>query len=100
MENNIKKCLKPEQKQQLKKYAVFAMMFLVFGGSMWLIFKPDKDDKVTNGGLGLNTELPKPQDSKIISDKISAFEQENLFQKEPVRNYFTILWLGQFGIQP
>ena len=47
MENNIKKGLKPEQKQQLKKYAVFAMMFLVFGGSMWLIFKPDKNDKVT-----------------------------------------------------
>ena len=47
MENNIKKGLKPEQKQQLKKYAVFALMFLVFGGSMWLIFKPDKNDKVT-----------------------------------------------------
>lgn len=86
MENNIKKGLKPEQKQQLKKYAVFAMMFLVFGGSMWLIFKPDKNDKVNNGGLGLNTELPMPQESKMIPDKISAFEQENLFQKEPVRS--------------
>jgi conjugative transposon TraM protein len=86
MENNIKKGLKPEQKQQLKKYAVFAMMFLVFGGSMWLIFKPDKNDKVNSGGLGLNTELPMPQESKMIPDKISAFEQENLFQKEPVRS--------------
>ena len=46
MENNIKKGLKPEQRQELKKYAVFALMFLVFGGSMWLIFKPDKNDKI------------------------------------------------------
>ena len=86
MENNIKKGLKPEQKQQLKKYAVFAMMFLVFGGSMWLIFKPDKNDKINNGGLGLNTELPMPQESKMIPDKISAFEQDKLFQEEPVRS--------------
>jgi len=31
MENNIKKGLKPEQRQELKKYAVFALMFLAFG---------------------------------------------------------------------
>jgi len=86
LENNNKKGLKPEQKQELKKYAVFALMFLVFGGSMWLIFKPDIDDKVNNGGLGLNTELPMPQESKMISDKISAFEQEKLFQEEPIRS--------------
>lgn len=86
MENNIKKGLKPEQRQELKKYAVFALMFLVFGGSMWLIFKPDKTDKINNGGLGLNTELPMPQESKMIPDKISAFEQEKLFQEEPVRS--------------
>jgi conjugative transposon TraM protein len=86
MENNIKKGLKPEQRQELKKYAVFALMFLVFGGSMWLIFKPDKNDKINNGGLGLNTELPLPQESKMIPDKISAFEQEKLFQEEPVRS--------------
>jgi conjugative transposon TraM protein len=86
MENNNKKGLKPEQMQELKKYAVFALMFLVFGGSMWLIFKPDKNDKINNGELGLNTELPMPQESKMIPDKISAFEQEKLFQEEPVRS--------------
>lgn len=86
MENNIKKGLKPEQRQELKKYAVFALMFLVFGGSMWIIFKPDKNDEVNNGGLGLNTELPMPQEKGLIPDKISAFEQEKLFQEEPVRS--------------
>jgi conjugative transposon TraM protein len=91
MENNNKKGLKPEQKQELKKYAVFALMFLIFGGSMWLIFKPDKDDKVNNSGLGLNTDLPMPQESKMIRNKINAFEQEKLFQEEPVRS------LGSFS---
>jgi conjugative transposon TraM protein len=86
MENNFKKGQKPEQKQELKKYAVFALMSVVFIGSMWLIFKPDKNDEVNNGGLGLNTELPMPQESKMIPDKISAFEQEKLFQEEPVRS--------------
>lgn len=86
MENNIKKGLKPEQRQELKKYAVFALMFLVFGGSMWIIFKPDKNDEVNNGELGLNTELPMPQEKGLIPDKISAFEQEKLFQEEPVRS--------------
>ena len=86
MENNNRRNLKTEQKQQLKKYAVFVLMFLVFGGSMWLIFKSSEKDKVNNGGLGLNTELPMPHESKIIPDKISAFEQEKLFQEKPVRS--------------
>jgi len=86
MDNNNKKGLKPEQKQQLKKYAVFALMFLVFGGSMWLIFRPSEKDQKDSGGLGLNTELPKPQEKGLIPDKISAFEQEKLFQEEPVRS--------------
>jgi len=86
MDTNNKKGLNPEQKQQLKKYVVFALMFLVFGGSMWLIFKPSEKDKVNKVGLGLNTELPMPQESKIIKNKINAFEQEKLFQEEPVRS--------------
>lgn len=86
MENKNKKRLKPEQKQQIKKYAVFALMFLIFGGSMWLIFKPTEKELKVNGASGLNTELPKPQEKGLISDKISAFEQEKLFQEEPVRS--------------
>lgn len=86
MENNNKKGLKPGQKQQLKKYAVFALMFLVFGGSMWLIFKPSEKGKANEDGLGLNTELPMPQENKMIRNKISAFEQEKFFQEAPVRS--------------
>lgn len=86
MDANNKKGLKPELKQQLKKYAVFALMFLIFGGSMWLIFNPSGKDQKNIGSLALNTELPMPQEGEIITDKISAFEQERIFQKEPVRS--------------
>ncbi|SHE51362.1 Bacteroides conjugative transposon TraM protein [Mariniphaga anaerophila] len=85
MDTNNKTLLKPEQKQQLKKYAVFVLMFLVFGGSLWLIFKPDGKEKI-KAVNGLNTELPLPQEEGLLKDKISAFEQATLFQEKPVRS--------------
>ncbi len=86
MNKNNKTILKPKQKQQLKKYAVFALMFAVFGASLWLIFKPSEKNTTTKGATGLNTELPMPAESKLIKDKISAFEQEKLFEEKPVRS--------------
>lgn len=86
MNKNNKTLLKPKQKQQLKKYAVFALMFAVFGASLWLIFKPSEKSSKTKGATGLNTELPMPAESNLIKDKISAFEQEKLFEEKPVRS--------------
>jgi len=85
MDKNNKTLLKPGQKQMLKKYAVFALMFLVFGASLWLIFKPsDKEENKTV--IGLNTEIPLPQEEDLLKDKINAFEQAALFQQKPVRS--------------
>ena len=85
MDKKNKQLLKPGQKQMLKKYAVFALMFLVFAGSMWLIFKPsDKEENKTV--IGLNTEIPLPQEKDLLKDKINAFEQAALFQQKPVRS--------------
>lgn len=85
MDKNNKTLLKPGQKQILKKYAVFALMFLVFGASLWLIFKPsDKEENKTV--IGLNTEIPLPQEKDLLKDKINAFEQAALFQQKPVRS--------------
>ncbi len=86
MNKNNKTILKPKQKQLLKKYAVFALMFAVFGASLWLIFKPSEKSSTTKGEAGLNTELPMPAESNLIKDKISAFEQEKLFEEKPVRS--------------
>ncbi len=86
MDKNNKALLKPQQKQQLKKYAVFALMFAVCGASLWLIFRLSEKSSETKGATGLNTELPMPRESKLIKDKISAFEQEKLLEEKPVRS--------------
>ncbi len=86
MDKNNKTLLKPQQKQQLKKYAVFALMFVVCGASLWLIFRPSEKSNEPKGATGLNTELPMPRESKLIKDKISAFEQEKLLEEKPVRS--------------
>ncbi|HZL11919.1 MAG TPA: conjugative transposon protein TraM [Prolixibacteraceae bacterium] len=86
MDKNNKTLLKPQQKQQLKKYAVFALMFAVCGASLWLIFRPSEKSSEPKGTTGLNTELPMPRESKLIKDKISAFEQEKLLEEKPVRS--------------
>lgn len=86
MEKNNKTLLKPQQKQQLKKYAVFALMFAVCGASLWLIFRPSEKSSEAKGATGLNTELPMPRESKLIKDKISAFEQEKLLEEKSVRS--------------
>lgn len=86
MDKNNKTLLKPQQKQQLKKYAVFALMFAVCGASLWLIFRPSEKSIEPQGATGLNTELPMPREGKLIKDKISAFEQEKLLEEKPVRS--------------
>jgi conjugative transposon TraM protein len=61
-------------------------MFAVCGASLWLIFRPSEKKIETKGATGLNTELPMPRESKLIKDKISAFEQEKLLEEKPVRS--------------
>ena len=83
-ENQIteeKRALSSKQKQTMKKYAAFALMFVVFGACMWLIFAPSADKKAkTEVSKGLNVNLPAPKAQTIISDKKAAYEDEQ--QKE------------------
>ncbi len=84
-ENQItedKQALSSKQKQTVKKYAAFALMFVVFGACMWLIFAPsaDKNEK-TEVSKGLNVNLPAPKAQTIISDKKAAYEDEQLKEK-------------------
>lgn len=79
---------KIKQKQALKKYLVFMLMFAVFAGSLYLIFAPsEKDRKEKEQSAGFNTELPDPRNAGIIGDKKTAYEQEmmRLKQKEKMR---------------
>lgn len=67
--------LTPQQIQKRKKILVYPLMFLVFAGCMYLIFAPsgEADEEQTKG---FNPELPMPDDVSIVSDKITAYEQE------------------------
>ena len=78
-----KKELTPQQVQQRKKMLVYPLMGLVFLGSMYLIFAPsDKDEtKVENVG-GFNADIPQPKGDGIISDKKTAYEQEQMENKQ------------------
>ena len=74
-----KKPLTEQQRQQRKKMLVYPLMVLLFVGCMWLIFAPSSEDKEkAEQGQGFNTDMPLPEDSKIIGDKAKAYEQQDL----------------------
>ena len=78
--------LSEEQKQKLKKYAIFALMAIVFAGCMWLIFAPSEDDKAKEQqGMGFNADIPDPKGDGIFGDKMSAYEQEQTQQRQKER---------------
>ena len=77
-----KQALSSKQKQTVKKYAAFALMFVVFGACMWLIFAPTADKKAKSEvSKGSNVNLPAPKAQTIISDKKAAYEDEQLKEK-------------------
>ena len=82
-EEKEKKELTPQQIQQRKKMLVYPLMGLVFLGSMYLIFAPSEKDeaKVENVG-GFNADIPQPKGDGIISDKKTAYEQEQMENKQ------------------
>ena len=75
--------LSEEQKQKLKKYAIFALMAVVFAGCIWLIFAPSDEDKAKEQiGTGFNADIPDPKKDGIIGDKKDAYEQEQMKERQ------------------
>jgi conjugative transposon TraM protein len=71
------------QKQQMKKYAVFALIFVIFALCMWLIFSPTEKEKDKSKGMqGFNTNIPMPKKEDIIGDKESAYEEDLMKKKQ------------------
>ena len=78
-----KKELTPQQIQQRKKMLVYPLMGLVFLGSMYLIFAPsDKDEAKVESVGGFNADIPQPKGDGIISDKKTAYEREQMENKQ------------------
>jgi conjugative transposon TraM protein len=93
--------LTPAQKQKMKKYAVFALLFIIFGACMWLIFTPSSTKKAKEQPThGFNPDIPMPKEKGIVGDKKLAYEEEQDRQKkeEKVRSLqdFAAM-LGQDG---
>lgn len=73
---------KLKQRQAVKKYLVFALMFLVFAACIWFIFAPSESDRAAEERQkGFNTELPDPRNAGIVDDKMTAYEQESMRRK-------------------
>ena len=78
-----KKELTPQQIQQRKKMLVYPLMGLAFLGCMYLIFAPsDKDESMVESVGGFNADIPLPKGDGIISDKKTAYEQEQMENKQ------------------
>ena len=77
--------LTEEEKQRRKKFVIYPLMFLLFAGSMWLIFAPSEKEEEKQS-KGFNTEVPDPQASELIGDKKKAYEKEMMEQKEQERS--------------
>jgi conjugative transposon TraM protein len=84
--NESKPGLSNEQKQKMKKYAVFALMGIICAGCMWLIFAPSAEEKAKQEQTaGFNADIPLPKEEGLIGDKRDAYEQEQIKQKQAER---------------
>lgn len=78
-----KKELTPQQIQHRKKLLIYPLMGLVFAGSMYLIFAPSDQEEVTMENVGgFNADIPQPKEDGIIGDKKTAYEQEQMSNKQ------------------
>ncbi|WP_373247227.1 conjugative transposon protein TraM [Bacteroides thetaiotaomicron] len=77
--------LTEEERQRRKKFVIYPLMFLLFAGSMWLIFAPSEKEEEKQA-KGFNTEVPDPMATELIGDKKKAYEKEMMEEKEQERS--------------
>ena len=83
-----RKPLTEAQRLKRQKMIVLPAMVLVFIGAMWWIFAPSSDKKEQAGTNGYNTEMPDADKANrhIIGDKVKAYEQGELEERQENRN--------------
>ena len=77
--------LTEEERQRRKKFVIYPLMFLLFAGSMWLIFAPSENEEEKQA-KGFKTEVPDPTATELIGDKKKAYEKEMMEEKEQERS--------------
>ena len=83
-----RKALTEAQRLKRQKMIVLPAMVLVFIGAMWWIFAPSSDKKEQAGTNDYNTEMPDADKANrhIIGDKVKAYEQGALEERQENRN--------------
>ena len=83
-----RKPLTEAQRLKRQKMIVLPAMVLVFIGAMWLIFAPSSDKEQQPGTGGYNIEMPDADKAnrQIIGDKVKAYEQGALEERQENRN--------------
>ncbi len=88
--------LTEEERQRRKKFVIYPLMFLLFAGSMWLIFAPSEKEEEKQA-KGFNPEVPDPMATELIGDKKKAYEKEMMEQKEQERSQAMQSLSSMFG---
>lgn len=58
----------------------------MFAGTILLIYSPTEKEREEAGkGLGFNTEIPSPEETRMEGNKVSAYERDALAKKERKR---------------
>ena len=85
-ENEEKPKLTKEQREKMKKYAIFALMCAICAGALWFIFAPSGDKKAKlKAQSGFNTDIPMPKDAGLTDDKREAYEKEKVKETQAAR---------------
>lgn len=78
--------LTPEEKRRRAKFVIYPLFFLMFAGAILLIYAPTQKEREEAGkGLGFNTEIPSPEETRMEGNKVSAYERDALAKKERKR---------------
>lgn len=82
--------LTPEEKRLRAKFVIYPLFFLMFAGAILLIYAPTQKEREEAGkGLGFNTEIPSPEETRMEGNKVSAYERDALAKRrESARTLF------------
>ena len=80
------KPLTEEERRRRARFVVYPLFALLFIGCLWLIYSPSGEDKEKEArGRGFNTDIPSPENRKMLGNKVDAYEEEELARKEKWR---------------
>ncbi len=95
MSTNQQKKLTDKQKENIKKYIIFSLMFVAFAGIMYYLFAPKTEEQITDKNPnGMNVSIPEASNTNLLGDKKTAYEKQ-LLEEEREQKQQAIADLSQ-----